>query len=412
MGLRLFLALSVIGWVGTVQAAPVCTHADSLDRPRIGLALGGGGARGISHIGVIRILEELRVPVDYVAGTSMGSIVGGFYATGMNSDELEATVNSVDWTAIFKDQTDRADRTFRRKRDDDLSLYGPKFGVGDDSELLPSGAVSGQKIVLLFEDVAGSRVQIDHFDQLPIPFRAVATDIIDGNPVIIEDDNLAMAMRSSMSIPGIFAPVPYRDHLLVDGGIAKNLPVDVVRGMGADIVIAVDVGSPLHDAKELDNLLTITGQLSNILVQRNTMAQRARLTEQDVLIVPNLGDKVSSADFQKGEEAIGIGLEAGRSAVSELASLGVSEADYAAHRAGIEACVAGVPVIEFFELDNRSRFSDEVIARRLHVELCHLSGCGEGRAQRGCRDGDPGLPRWQLPGDRSGSGRYERVDHP
>ena len=323
MRLPALVILIVLGWSGAVPAAPSCTHADNLDRPRIGLVLGGGGARGISHIGVIRVLEELNVPVDYVAGTSMGSIVGGLYATGMTSDELEATVQSVDWKEIFVDKTQRPDRTFRRKRDDDLSLYGPKLGVGKHSELLPRGAVAGQKIVGFFQDVASQRVQTKDFDDLPIPFRAVATDIIDGTPVIIDDGDLAFAMRSSMSIPGIFAPIEYRDHLLGDGGIAKNLPVDVVRGMGADIVIAVDVGSPLHPHDELDNLLKVTGQLSNILVQRNTMAQRALLVEDDVLIVPELGDKISSADFVKGEQAIGIGLAAGRGARSELAALGI-----------------------------------------------------------------------------------------
>ena len=191
--MKRFLALLTL-WLmvfpGGLHAASTCTSGDGLDRPRIGLVLGGGGARGLSHIGVIRVLEELRVPVDYVAGTSMGSIVGGLYATGMDSTELEASVQAVDWKDIFHDETARSDRTFRRKRDDELSLYGPKFGVGDNSSLLPSGAVSGQKITLFFQQQVSPRVQNKHFDDLPIPFRAVAADIIDGEPVVIETNDL------------------------------------------------------------------------------------------------------------------------------------------------------------------------------------------------------------------------------
>jgi NTE family protein len=354
---------------GELFAQESCTAGDKLDRPRIGLVLGGGGARGLSHIGVIKVLEELRVPIDYVAGTSMGSIVGGFYATGMTATELEEVVGTIDWKAIFNDSTDRAERTYRRKRDDDLNLYGPKLGIGDESSLLPSGAISGQKITLLFQQQVSQRVQTKHFDQLPIPYRAVAADIIDGQPVVIEEDDLALAMRSSMSIPGLLSPVHYRDHILVDGGIAKNLPVDVVRDMGADIIIAVDVGSPLSTPGELGDMLAITGQLSNLLVQRNTVVQRALLTRRDVLIVPALGNRISSSQFEKGQEAIQIGLDAGDAVRAQLAPLGIPAEAYARYRRGITTCAPGQPTIQFVELDNRSRFSDAVIEKRLHVAL-------------------------------------------
>lgn len=363
------VVVAVLLLSGESFAQESCTRGDELDRPRIGLVLGGGGARGLSHIGVIKVLEELRIPIDYVAGTSMGSIVGGLYATGMTATELEEVVGTIDWRAIFNDSTDRAERTFRRKRDDDLNLYGPKLGIGGDSSLLPTGAISGQKITLLFQQEVSQRVQTKHFDQLPIPYRAVAADIITGEPVVIDDDDLAFAMRSSMSIPGLMAPVRYRDHILVDGGIAKNLPVDVVRGMGADIIIAVDVGSPLSTPEELDDMLAITGQLSNLLVQRNTVAQRALLTDRDVLIVPALGDKISSAQFEKSPEAIQIGLDAGEAARAQLAPLGIPAETYASYRRGVANCVKGQPTIQFVELDNRSRFSDAVIEKRLHVAL-------------------------------------------
>ena len=164
-----------------------CLRSEVSDRPRIGLVLGGGGARGYAHIGVLKKLEEMRIPYDYIAGTSMGSIVGGLLATGMESEELAQVVRDADWDDLFKDKTDRKDLPFRRKADDDLGLYGPKLGIGRDSNLLPQGMVSGQKIVFMFESVTSQRVNTKDFDQLPIPYRAIATDIVTGKMVVIGD---------------------------------------------------------------------------------------------------------------------------------------------------------------------------------------------------------------------------------
>jgi len=360
--------------LSTVVATPPgpvpspCTAA--VDRPRIGLVLGGGGARGIAHIGVIKMLEELHVPVDYVAGTSMGSLVAGMYATGMTSADLESVVRGIDWNDLFSDGTARADRPYRRKRDDDFSLFGPKFGVGANSSLLPKGAISGQKIRFMFESVTGNRMQVHDFNDLPIPYRAVAADVITGQPVVIDDGDLATAMRASMSIPGLFQPIERGDYLLVDGGIAKNLPVDVVKKMGADVIIAVDVGTPLSRRDQLSNFLAITGQLTSILIQRNTDEQKKLLTGRDVLIVPALGDDITSAGFQDAtKQAIPIGYAGAEQVRDQLAALGVSEDAYRAHRAGIAACVNGPPTVEFVRLENHSRFSDSVLNERLHVRV-------------------------------------------
>lgn len=163
-----------------------CAKTEIRDRPRIGLVLGGGGARGYAHVGVLKKLEEMRIPYDYIAGTSMGSIVGGFLATGMESEELARVVRSADWDDLFKDKTQREDQPFRRKVDDDLGLFGPKLGIGKDSSLLPKGVVSGQKIIFMFESVVSQRVNTDDFDRLPIPYRAIATDIVTGEMVVID----------------------------------------------------------------------------------------------------------------------------------------------------------------------------------------------------------------------------------
>ncbi len=360
-------AIWLLAFPTDARASDLCPKPTN-DRPRIGLVLGGGGARGIAHIGVIRMLEELRVPVDYVAGTSMGALVGGMYATGMTADELEAVVRSIDWKDIFSDGATRAEQPFRRKRDDDLALFGPKFGVGPNSSLLPRGAIPGQKMMFLFQSLTSTRVQTNDFDSLPIPFRAVAADLVTGDAVVMSDGDLATALRASMSIPGVFAPVDRDQHLLVDGGIAKNLPVDVARAMGADIVIAVDVGTPLDAKSSLNDLLTITNQVTTILVQRNTYEQRALLGANDLLLAPALGREITSVGFEKAtREAMPIGYAAALEARARLTDLAVGEDEYRAHRAAVMQCVLGVPTVQFVRLENESRFRDAIIEERIHA---------------------------------------------
>ncbi|MGI9324861.1 MAG: patatin-like phospholipase family protein, partial [Pseudomonadales bacterium] len=315
---------------GAFASASLCRDLGELQRPSLGLVLGGGGARGAAHIGVIRKLEELNIPVDYVAGTSMGSLIGALYATGMSADELEQTISKLDWDDLFTDSTRRADRTLRRKRDDDLSLFGPKLGIGRDSKLLPTGALSGQKISFLFESLVQGRVHVDDFDHLPIPFRAVAADIATGDAVVLGTGDLALAMRASMSVPGAFTPVPLRQHLLVDGGIANNLPINVVREMGAKRLIAVEVGSPLTPRDELDSVLPVLTQMSTLLIRSNVEAQLATLGGDDLLIEPAIGTKVTSADFDKFERAIAIGYAAADQLEADLGRYSVSNAEYQA----------------------------------------------------------------------------------
>jgi len=355
-------------FASTAQAAE-CARAPMGDRPKIGLVLGGGGARGAAHIGVIRLLEELHVPIDYVAGTSMGSLVGGFYATGMNAEQLEATVSAIDFDTLFMDSTVRQDRPYLRKLDDNLALFGPKLGIGPKSELLSTGAIQGQKISFLFERLTTERVRVSDFDKLPIPYRAVAADIIDGEAVVLGSGDLAVAMRASMSVPGAFSPVELGQHMLVDGGIANNVPIDVVRNMGADIVIAVDVGTPLQPREKLKSFVSITAQLSGLLVVRNAQAQIATLTDRDVLISPALGADITAASFDMTAEAIPIGYQAANEKRAALERLSISPVAYAEQRRFIESCVSAPPPVQFVKLDNRSRFDDAVIRDRLHVAL-------------------------------------------
>lgn len=367
------LSLSIL-FIGLWLSAPgsagadQCRAAEPLDRPAIGLALGGGGARGFAHLGVIKKLEELRVPYDFIAGTSMGSIVGGFLATGMGSQEITEVVRKADWNDLLIDKTQRQDSPFRRKADDRLGLFGPKLGVGKDSSLLPKGVISGQKVVFMFESVTSQRVHASDFDRLPIPYRAIATDIVTGDMVVISEGELSMAMRASMAVPGVFDPVQRDGYLLVDGGLVRNLPVDIARNMGADIVIAVDVGTKLAGKDEMKNALSIIYQMSGLLTVRNTDVQIAEMNNDDVLISPEIGDLVTSADFDKLDEAIPLGYAAAEAVEHQLKAYSLSDEAYAEWKRHVDSCVDGPPKMHFVRLNNQSRFSDDVIRELINVE--------------------------------------------
>ncbi len=375
--MKTFFQATILVFVCLFFSAGGTTYADDnqgnqeihpAGRLKVCLVLSGGGARGAAHIGVIEVLEEMHIPIDCITGTSMGSIVGGLYASGMSTEEIKKTLTTIDWQDAFNDNIPREDRSFRRKRDDDLYLIKHKPGIGDDGKIkLPTGFLQGQKIDLIFKELALPVSDIRNFNELSIPFRAVATDITTGEAVVLSSGDLAKSMRASMSVPSIFAPVEIDGRLLVDGGVSNNLPVDVARNMGADIVIAVDISTPLKKREELTSAVSITGQLTGILTRRNTEAQIAKLSGRDILIVPVLGD-ISSADFKESGRAIPKGRAAAEQHREQLAGLAVSEADYANLVRSMPVRKTTPPVIDFIRLDNKSRVSDAVIMARLHVK--------------------------------------------
>ena len=272
-------------------------------RPKIGIAFAGGGARGGAHVGVLKVLEELRVPVDYVAGTSIGSIIAALYASGMAPDEMEKVLATTDWDAALQDDQPRKDRPYRQKEDDDLYLIKAELGFYKGSLVLPSGLVAGQKLNYLLRRLTLPATNVQDFDKLRIPFRCVATDIVTGSKVVLSKGDLARAVRASMAIPGFFSPVEWEGKLLTDGGTADNMPVDVVRAMGADVVIAIDISTPLKKREEISSFLSITGQTSGFLTRLNVEQQIATLVkDHDVLVTPNL-DEVSTLDFKQFPKA-------------------------------------------------------------------------------------------------------------
>ena len=335
------------------------------DRPKVGLALSGGGARGAAHLGVIRVLEENNVPIDYIAGTSMGAIVGGLYSSGLDAQEIEDALGEIDWDDVFDDRPARSDRSFRRKRDDDLYLAKMKPGFNQRRFTLPRGLVQGQKIDLALAKLIAPVAMVSHFDQLPIPFRAVASDIATGEVVVLDSGNLATAIRASMSIPAAFSPATIDGRLLVDGGVSNNLPIDVVRGMGADVVIAVDISTPLLGQDDIDSVVQITQQLTGLLTRRNVDAQLATLTDRDLLIVPDLTG-ISTTDFKDFAKAIGPGRRAAEDRIDELHNLRVSDADYRSYLSNRGIAGDEIPVIDRIHVENNSRLADGYVWSRLN----------------------------------------------
>ena len=297
------------------------------ERPRIGLVLGGGGARGFAHVGVLKVLEDNHIPIDCVIGTSIGSLVGGAYAAGRSPAEMEQRITKANWNDLLSSSLPRQNNTFRKKQDDSRSLLQLEVGLGDDGSLkLPSSAISTQKIEFFLRELTYAGT-VSSFDQLAIPYRAIATDFETGEMVVQTSGDLVTAMRASMAVPGIFPAVPVKGRALVDGGLVRNLPVDVARETCADIVIAVDVASAPLRKMQISDIFAIADQYTRLMMIQNVKPQLESLTTKDVLITPDFG-KLTSADFKSGDEFIAIGEIAALSILPKLKQLSISPDDY------------------------------------------------------------------------------------
>ena len=300
--------------------------------PRIALALSGGGARGIAHVGVLKVLDEMRIPITCVTGTSMGSIVAGAYAVGRTPADIEKMVLATNWNQIFRDNPPRAEISVRRKVDDFKTLIAPEFGIKDGGLALPKGVIAGISIEAFLRVVAEPATGIDDFNRLPVPYRAVATDIETGEAVVLSHGSVAEAMRASMSVPGAITPVQMDGRLLVDGMIANNLPIDQARRLCGDVVIAVNIGTPPLKRDEITSLLSVVGQMMAFLGKQTVDDQLKSLGPNDVLIVPDLGD-ISVAKYDRAKDAIRAGEEGARKMAAQLSRYSLPPEQYAAWRA-------------------------------------------------------------------------------
>ena len=338
--------------------------ADTLDRPKIGLVLAGGGARGAAHIGVLKYLEDHRIPIDVVTGTSIGAIIGGLYASGLSAREIETLLLEMDWEQALIDDVPRQDRSMQRKfREDRFSIPGtPGYQAG--ALKIPSGAIQGQNVILALQAMTAHVAHITDFDALPRPFKAVATDIVTGEMVVLEQGNLAVALRASMGVPAIFAPIEIDGRLLVDGGITNNLPVGLAQEMGAEVLIVVDITSPMLPREDLGNLLTITDQLTRLLVVNNTKAQKARLNERDILLIPDL-EAFSAVSFSTAAMAIKVGEETIAAQQQALIPLMQSQEAYLA----VTKPIAPAPKIDAIKLVNETTLADSVLRQRVFTKV-------------------------------------------
>lgn len=352
-----------------VDMLPVAPMADSVQkkqaRPRVALVLSGGGARGIAHIGVFKALEKMRIPYDCIVGASMGAIAGGSFATGISVEEVESNVVNADWSSIFTDRPQRSDIPYFRKAEDYQPYFDFTLTLNRFNFMAPRNFIGVQNIGLFFRELTGAR-SVASFDQLPVPFRAIGTDIITGKTVVLSEGTVAEAMRASMTVPGVFPPIPYNGHLLVDGGLSKNIPISTGRELCGDVVIAVNVSAPSLKQDQLVSLLSIGEQVVNIGMQANMSEELALLKASDILLVPDL-EKYTGTDFQKAAELVRAGEKVVNDHAAELQHLRVSEDEYLAWRDRIEARKPDLPVINSVKMAPMKWVNKDVMSDLLKI---------------------------------------------
>ncbi len=333
-------------------------------RPVVGLVLSGGGAKGLAHLGVIKVLEEMKIPVDIIVGTSAGASVGGVYAMGMPLSEIEERFHTMDWNLGLQDEGSRSNASFRRKQDDYDFASDLVLGVGAEGVKFRKGLIQGQQLMLILTELTEQAEHVESFDQFPIRYRAVGSDIETGEAVAIDKGSLALAFRASMSVPGAFPPVEYEGHLLVDGGMTANLPVDLARELGAEVIIAVDISSLLLKGDDVNSITGVIEQMGNLLTRKNVETQIKTLNKQDILLVPDL-EGAGAGEFERTDEIVEMGATAARDQALALKRLSVSEEEWLAYQLKRKTVLKPSQFIDRIELINKSSIAGEFISSRI-----------------------------------------------
>jgi NTE family protein len=364
------LASTSTSTVAEHSQMPASTEKDvQKQRPKIGLALSGGGARGLAHIGVLRALEEQHIPIDYIAGTSAGALIGGMYASGMSVDEIERRVESINFEKILFGKADRRTQTqFTR----DIEYQGN--GMVDLSITrggaiaLPKAVIDGARVEEALRDILKDHPYQMDFDHLPIPFRAVASDLSTGQKVVLNKGILAHALRASMSIPAVFSPVEINGQLLTDGMVASNLPINVVREMGADRIIAIDVGSGLLSKDKIKNVVNVSEQLLSILVERNVTDEVKTLSNQDLYVKVDVGD-IGNLQFNRIDEALKHGYDAMKQTqvAQQSSTMSVPTAQYDAFVAQHQSTPTKPKIISFVRVETNGLANPEALQNIVQV---------------------------------------------
>ncbi|WP_322803088.1 patatin-like phospholipase family protein [Vibrio alfacsensis] len=353
-------------------ATPSFAKHEEPSRPKVAVVLAGGGAKGAAHIGVLKALEDMHIPVDIITGTSMGAYVGGLYATGMSADEIESFIYSVDWNSGYRDRVDRSQRRVRDKEYEDRYQINTDLGLRFGEVRSPTGVVQGQNMLRILRETTGNLGRFKSFDDLAIPYRSVATDIVELEEVVLDNGYLVDAMMASMSVPGALPPYELNGHMLVDGGVVNNMPVDIARSMGADVVIAVDISTDYKDKEDFTGLFVVADQLSNYLVRRSTQEQAKTLKDDDVYIRPDVG-QMETVDFDKMPNAFKSGYDITMKLKSRLEALSVESSDYQKyieHKQDVRKAMqyGDERVVDQIVIVNNTHYSDVLLTNRLELD--------------------------------------------
>lgn len=337
-------------------------------RPRVAVVLGGGGAHGVAHLGVLRELENQNVPIDLVVGTGFGGLIGGLYASGMSIDEIEIFLFDTNWQNIFDPDTRREDLSFRRKGDDEDFLIKYRVGIKDGQAQLPTSLAPSGKLAQLLQSVTASAKGVEYFDELPVAYRAVAMDLVNGDEVILKSGALDRAMLATLSAPGSLPPVEVDGRQLLTGSVINNLPVDVAREWGADVVIVVDIGTYLRDEDDLSSIFAIVGQVSHLVQQRSTNASIATLRDTDILIQPEL-DRAKVINVVGPGKNIELGAAAAAAKSDRFGAIRIADEQYASIYEQRVSKRALSPIISAIEIQNDSDVDDALILAQLSQQL-------------------------------------------
>ena len=358
-------AAAMMGLASPAVADTSPPDADAnIQRPRIGLVLGGGGARGGAHVGVLAVLEELRIPIDCIVGTSMGALVGATYAASAPVARIEREILSVDWGATLGSEGHRALTPLQRKLAGITYTNNIEFNISRSGLIGTGSLMSTQNVEGLFRKLVGDVRFVDSFDDLVIPFRAVATDLATSQMVVIGSGDLTRAMRASMAVPGVFAPVIIGDQVLADGGIMRNLPVDIARDLCADVVVAVSLEAPPPQAEQLRGVLALAGRTIDAMITANERQQLATLTDTDVAIIVPTGD-LGSSQFGRVPETIPLGVAAARAVAKSLTRYSISEAEYREWQARFQQPGPKPVKVEAFQFSPLRHASENFLSSRL-----------------------------------------------
>ncbi len=403
-----------------VPGAPVTATGH---RPRVGLVLAGGGAKGGAHVGVLKVLEEMHVPIDCIAGTSMGALVGGGYASGIDARGMQEFLLGIDWPKVVGGVGQWKDQPIEQKRGGVTYSNTLDMGLKDKHVVMPPGLVNTSGIDDLLRSYVAQSRNVSNFDHLPIPYRAVATDMVSGQMVVLSNGDLATAMRASMAIPGAFAPVHLDDYILNDGGMVRNLPIDVARNLCADVVIAVNLVTEPIKAENLQTATQLAGRAMDVMLEANVKLQLQTLKPGDVLVNVYVGD-IGTADFTRVPETIPLGEKAARAVADQLARYSVPEPEFIAWRErvtkdqGFDARLANVEY-DGLEWVNPAylatltdiRTGDVVDSKRISEEAGKMSALADIESVSYKLEGDPASPtlKW-LPKEKSWGPNYLKFD--